>query len=102
MSCSEQGSTTLFAPGVLHSASDNFSLVSTIAFVSTRDNPTNPNPGLAAEIYLMNPDGTDPRRLTDNSDGDGFPCLSPDGKKIVFESNRLRVRANRRTPRTCS
>ena len=28
-------------------------LASTIAFTSTRDDPTNPNPGLAAEIYLL-------------------------------------------------
>ena len=60
-----------------------------IAFTSSRDNPAlAPN---AAEIYLMNPDGTDPRRLTDNTDGDAFPKLSPDGKKILFDSNRLRA-----------
>jgi len=40
-----------------------FSLVSTIAFSSTRDNPAGGL--LAAEIYLMNSDGTDPRRVTD-------------------------------------
>jgi TolB protein len=68
----------------------NFELESTIAFVSSRDNPTS-NPLLAAEIYLMNADFTNPRRLTDNGDGDGFPSLSPDGKKIVFDSNRLRA-----------
>ena len=39
-------------------------LVSKIAITSTRDNPT--NPFFAAEIYLINPDGTDPQRLTDN------------------------------------
>ena len=60
-----------------------------IAFVSTRDNPTG-NPFLTAEIYLMDPDGTNPRRLTENFDGDAGGALSPDGKKIVFESNRLR------------
>ena len=63
-------------------------LESTIAFVSTRDNPTLTPPTNAAEIYLMSADGTDPRRLTDNGAGDGFPVLSPDGKKIVFDSNR--------------
>jgi Tol biopolymer transport system component len=67
----------------------NFQLDSTIAFVSTRDDPA-ANPLLSAEIYLMNGDGTNPRRITFNSDGDGFPSLSPDGKKIVFDSNRLR------------
>ena len=65
-------------------------LESTIALTSTRDNPT-ANPQLGAEIYVMNPDGTEPRRLTDNADGDAFPALSPDGKKIVFDSNRNRT-----------
>jgi len=66
----------------------SFDLVSTIAFSSTRDDPTNPNPNLAAEIYLMAADGTNLRRLTDNAFGDGFAALSPDGKKIAFNSNR--------------
>src|SRR5262249_12157271 len=66
-----------------------FSLASTIAFSSTRDNPTAFPPGPAAEIYLLNPDGSVPRRLTDNTAGDGFPNVSPDGKKIVFDSSRL-------------
>jgi len=74
-----------------HESNSNFSLVSTVAFSTTRDDPTNPNPALAGEIYLMNPDGTNPRRLTQNSDGDGFAALSPDGKRIVFLSNRLRL-----------
>jgi hypothetical protein len=39
-----------------------FRLESTIVFTSTRDNPTG-TPLLAGEIYVMNPDGTDPRRL---------------------------------------
>jgi TolB protein len=68
-------------------AAGEFHLESTIAFGSTRDNPTG-NPFLAAEIYLINPDGTNPRRLTDNAYGDTFPTLSPDGKKIVFDTNR--------------
>jgi Tol biopolymer transport system component len=58
-----------------------------IAFTSTRDGN--------AEIYLMmtNEDGTvintlNPIRVTDNAVGDAFPQLSPDGKKIVFDSNR--------------
>lgn len=66
-------------------------LLSTIAFTSTRDNPADPFNG--AEIYLINPDGTDPepRRLTENTDADGLPKLSPDGKRIVFDSNRARA-----------
>src|SRR5439155_11363368 len=64
--------------------------VSTIAFTSGRDNPTG-NPQLAAEVYLMNEDGANPRRLTANTDGDAFATLSPDGKgRIIFDSNRNR------------
>ena len=37
----------------------------------------------------MNPDGTDPVRLTNNSVNDSFAALSPDGKgRIVFDSAR--------------
>jgi TolB protein len=69
---------------------DPISCVSTIAFTSTRDAPADTSmPLMRAEVYLMNPDGTDPRRLTDNLYGDTFPTLSPDGKKLVFDSNRL-------------
>jgi TolB protein len=70
---------------------------STIAFVSTRhDSTASPTVDperalLAAEIYLMNGDGTNVRRLTQNAHYDGFPSVSPDGRRIVFESNRLRT-----------
>jgi TolB protein len=69
-----------------------FALESMIAFSSTRDNPI-PNPFLvgATEIYLMSPDGSNLRRLTDNTALDVFAALSPDGKKIVFDSNRNRA-----------
>ncbi len=72
-------------------------LRSTIAFVSTRHDPAldpavdSQRALLAAEIYLMNGDGTNPRRLTDNAHFDCFPALSPDGRRIVFDSNRLRA-----------
>jgi TolB protein len=81
-------------------AAGDFHLESTIAFGSTRDNLTL-DPFFGAEIYLvkpvpvMNPDGTttwtltNPRRLTDNAFGEAFANLSPDGKKVVFDSNRL-------------
>src|SRR5216110_1765457 len=38
----------------------------------------------------MDGDGTNVRRVTENNYSDGFPSLSPDGMRIVFESNRLR------------
>src|SRR5262249_25807900 len=46
-------------------------------------------PLLGSEIYLANPDLTNPRRLTNNTSFDSFPALSPDGKKVVFDSSRL-------------
>lgn len=68
-------------------------LVSTIAFTSTRHDPTATTPPaifLATEIYLMRDDGTNVYRLTFNAAGDAFAALSPQGDRIVFDSNRLR------------
>jgi TolB protein len=72
-------------------------LRSTIAFVSTRHDPVADAAAdvqryyNTAEIYLMDGDGTNPRRLTENTHFDGFPALSPDGRRIVFDSNRRRA-----------
>jgi len=72
-------------------------LRSTIAFVSTRHDPAadpavDPERAwLAAEVYLMDGDGTNPRRVTENAAADCFPAVSPDGTRIVFDSNRLRA-----------
>ena len=71
-------------------AEAGFDLVPTIAFASNRDNPTL-TPVLSwTDIYLLDIDFTNPRRLTANDVSDIFPALSPDGKKISFESGRLR------------
>lgn len=51
-----------------------------IAFLSLRDGN--------AEIYSMNPDGTNQVRLTNNSADDFSPTWSPDGQKIAFMTNR--------------
>ena len=41
-----------------------------------------------SEIYVMNADGTERRRLTNNSSYDGSPSWSSDGRKIAFDSDR--------------
>jgi Tol biopolymer transport system component len=42
----------------------------------------------AREIWVMNPDGSNPQRLTTNSAEDVRPLFSPDGMKILFHSLR--------------
>ena len=54
---------------------------SRIAFMSTRE-------GNNYEIWLMNSDGSNPKRLTENSNNDGLPTWSPDGQSIAFASDR--------------
>ena len=53
---------------------------SAIAFYSQRDGNL--------ELYLMDPDGSNQRRVTSNEFDDDSPALSPDGSQIVFISSR--------------
>ena len=41
-----------------------------------------------SEIYTVNPDGSDPKRLTTNPGVDTHPAYSPDGSKIAYTSER--------------
>ena len=36
----------------------------------------------------MNPDGTGLEQITTHAEFDGFPMFSPDGRKLVWASNR--------------
>ena len=51
-----------------------------IAFASNREGNF--------EIYVMDTDGKNPQRLTDNPAIDWDPSWSPDGKRIVFSSEK--------------
>lgn len=53
---------------------------SRVAFVSTRDG----NP----EIYVMDADGTNLQRVTNDPQADGRPVFTPDGAGLVFQSQR--------------
>jgi Tol biopolymer transport system component len=72
------------------SASGAAPLRPAVVFVSTRDNPAGTLMD-SSEIYLMDADYSNARRLTNDHFGDGLPAISPDGTHIVFDSNRMRV-----------
>ena len=60
-----------------------------IVFVSDRDEHPDVIPGwFNSEIYIMDADGSNPQNLTNNPADDRSPSWSPDGKRIVFSSNR--------------
>jgi len=51
-----------------------------VAFVSDREGNR--------EIYVMDADGSNQTRLTNNESSDEWPAWSPDGRKIAFVSRR--------------
>ncbi len=57
-------------------------IVYTITVVDKEANKTN------SDFWLIPTTGGEPKQLTDNPKHDRHPRWSPDGKKIVFESNR--------------
>ena len=77
-----EDTTALIISGISISDTTETAVVDTgkIVFSSTRDGNQ--------QIYIMNADGTNQTRLTNNSATDTNPKLSADGQKIVFDSNR--------------
>ena len=47
------------------------------------------NPEGDSEIFVMNPDGSKRKQLTENVVNDFQPTLSPDGEKIAFVSQNV-------------
>ena len=67
-----------------------------IVFVSNKDGDVR-NGKPTAEIYVMDADGGNQRNLTNHPDRDSSPSWSPDGKRIVFSSDRDRGEAAHNT-----
>jgi TolB protein len=60
---------------------------SRVVFLSARDDPEPTFPNLKYEIYLVDSDGQNLRRLTETEVGEDHPAWSPDGEKILFDAD---------------
>ncbi len=59
-----------------------------IVFVSERPGHFRGEAGITTEIYVMDADGGNQQKLTENRQTDWFPSWSPDGERIAYASDR--------------
>ena len=64
-----------------------------IIFASNYKNPKGPDAG-NFDLYLINVDGTGLEQITFDKTFDGFPMFSPDGRKLIWASNRHSTKPN--------
>jgi len=72
-------------PAEIRSGNDVSSICcSMIAFHSSRDNDDDAN----IDIYVMDADGGNQTKITNDPGEDSYPSFSPNGQRLLFESNR--------------
>ncbi len=59
-----------------------------IAFASTRGAKKGGTESASVDLYVMNADGSNVRRLTDTPGYDGGPFISPDNQWVVYRTDR--------------
>ncbi len=58
-----------------------------IVFLTSRHDPEGVAPNFVYEIYIMDSDGQNQRRLTTTDAAENHPAWSPDGKRISFDAD---------------